>query len=119
MKLNIQENYIIYGKVICTHCGSDYFYHELMHVRTPFDTDTIICKTCFKKEIPSGREIQALVNKDVSENFTIEELKDFPNFEAFWEIIDAQNWYEDDWKELRLEYKGFYLTAYYELTEKE
>ena len=111
MELNIKENYIIYCKVICTHCGSD---HELMHVRTPFYTDSVICKTCLENEIPTGDDIQKLIDKEVKETFTIEELKAFSVFESFWDVIDAQNGYEDDWEKLKLQYKGFYLNSFRE-----
>lgn len=52
-----KENTIIFGKVLCTHCGSD---TELIHIEmTIADPDkpwnsweTIICRDCYK-DLPS------------------------------------------------------------------
>jgi len=57
-----KENAIVFGKVICTHCGSD---TELLHVELsalsiskPIDSwDTIICRECFGK-LPSLQDME-------------------------------------------------------------
>lgn len=46
MKTNlwVKDNFIIYGKVECHHCGSNV---ELLEVQTPDLTHSIICLECF------------------------------------------------------------------------
>jgi len=41
--------------------------------------------------------LEESVNTEVTECYTPEEIAHFEHFEAFWDAIDVQNAYEEDW----------------------
>jgi ASC-1-like (ASCH) protein len=65
---------------------------------------------------PITRQNLKLVKEEVLSSFTIEEIKNYPSFEAFFNAVDVQNAYEEEWD--AQEWKTYYLIVYAEIKEQ-
>lgn len=56
------------------------------------------------------------VKDEIESSFTIEEIKAFKDFDKFWEEVDTQNFYEEEWKTWKKKgIKEIYRKIYIEL----
>lgn len=64
--------------------------------------------------MPSKENIAkaSAVLTSVRASFTMEELKEFKNFSAFWDEVDVQNGYEWDWEKDKKTWKPYYKAAF-------
>lgn len=67
-----------------------------------------------KRKLPN--DIKELVTIEVRASFTSDEILEFKNFDKFWETIDGQNAFEEEWQAYKKNgIKGIYKEAYYDL----
>lgn len=64
------------------------------------------------KTLPS--DIESIVFQEVASSYDHDEMLSFKNFSEFWDQIDTQNAYEEEWKEWKRKgIKSVYKSVYY------
>lgn len=56
-----------------------------------------------------------LIREEIEASFTHVELADFDSFDDFWDEIDAQQGYEENWEDEKAEWKPFYRSNFYNM----
>lgn len=69
-----------------------------------------------KKTKGLSPEMKDLVMQEVTSSYDHDEIRGFKNFQEFWDQVDTQNAYEEEWKAWKKKgIKFTYREVYYQL----
>jgi hypothetical protein len=60
-------------------------------------------------------QLKLSIYEEVVSSYSSQELNDCSTFDEFWQLVDAQNAYEEDWEEDKKTYKPIYSEVFWEL----
>lgn len=64
---------------------------------------------------PLNLEDLKLIEKDILETWDLSEINAFPNFESFWNEIEIENAYEEDWDKEREYWRPYFYEVFKKL----
>lgn len=57
-------------------------------------------------------ELLGIILSEIMSSYAMSELKAFKDFEDFWDAVDVQNGYEEDWETSKAGHKPYFEKAY-------